>query len=120
MSEPEQIQEVSLPKKRPGPDKKYWWKKGQSGNLGGFGVVPPEERILRRELKKWTRLAVAEHERKLAEALPLIRPALVTKASHGELGHIQEIHKVVGAYKDQETPTTAIQVNFGEDKSEYK
>ena len=104
------------------PDKKYWWPKGVSGNQGNKGLGP--EAYLKREIKyqakKLAKQFVLDHEQKLAEALPSLRPKLIAGAKAGNLGYIKEIHQVVGAYKKDENPNiTAVQINFGDDKKDY-
>lgn len=95
------------------------WPKGVSGNPKGLSVVDPVIRALRKEAKKRTLELLKEHEEELLAALPEIRPALVKQAKNGSLGHIQEIHKVVGAHKKQDGNVVAVQVNIGSDKEEF-
>lgn len=94
------------------------FKKGVSGNPKGYSIVDPAIRMLRREARKRAKEFLAEHEEELLAALPKIRPALIKRAQKGELGHIQEIHKVVGAHK-KEGNVTAVQINFNDDRNDF-
>jgi len=93
--------------------------------MGRF-IVPPkspgrpklteEQRIIKKAIKKW----IEDYEQALAEALPEIQPILIAEAKKGNLRAIQEIHKVLGAYKkDSDNTIIASQINFKEDRDEY-
>ena len=93
------------------------WKKGVSGNPNGRPAVPSLKNALQKRFKQ----LLAEHEQKLIEALPEIRPALIAEAAKGSIAHISEVHKVVGAHKKSEgNNVTAIQINFKDDKAEFE
>ena len=93
------------------------WAKGQSGNPHGRPAVPSLKNALQKRFKQ----LLAEHEQKLIEALPEIRPALIAEAAKGSIAHISEVHKVVGAHKKSEgNNVTAIQINFKDDKAEFE
>ena len=93
------------------------WKKGVSGNPNGRPAVPSLKNALQKRFKQ----LLAEHEQKLIEALPEIRPALIAEAAKGSIAHISEVHKVVGAHKKSEgNNVPAIQINFKDDKAEFE
>jgi len=84
----------------------------EKGNPGGPGApkLSEEQKLVKKEVKKWLK----EHEEGLAEMLPETRKALKEALQERSMAAIQEIHKVLGAYK-REMPTTAIQINFRDD-----
>lgn len=76
-----------------------------------------EQRIVEKAVKDY----IKEHEQGLAEALPEIRPALISQAVKGNMQAITEVHKVLGAHKRTEGgPMVAVQVNVNEDREKYK
>ena len=93
------------------------------GNEGGPGrpKMTEEEKAIRRAEKDAVKKYIAEYEMGLAEALPEIQPVLIQQASKGNMKAIREIHEVVGAHKNKGGNTIVpIQINFGEDKEEFK
>lgn len=93
----------------------YRFPKGVSGNPNGRPLIPS----LRNQIKKKNAEILAQYEKELIEALPKIKPALIKQAVKGSLGHIQEVHKVVGAHKRTEGNITAVQINIGDDREAY-
>lgn len=86
--------------------------------IPGPGRTPDtiEKKIEKKAVKKW----LEEYEDGLAKELPGISTALILMAKSGNIPAISEIHKVLGAYKKTEGPATAIQINFSNDKEEFK
>ena len=83
-------------------------------DVSGKFIIPPkspgrpkktdEDKIVEKAVKDWLK----EHEEGLSEALPNVRPILIDLATKGNMQAIQEIHKVVGAHKKDDTPTMQI------------
>jgi methyl coenzyme M reductase subunit C-like uncharacterized protein (methanogenesis marker protein 7) len=71
---------------------------GVSGNPNGRPKDTEEQKVI----KKATKQLIKEFKEALAEALPLISPVLVKKATEGDLGAIKEVNdRVMG--KSRET-----------------
>jgi len=90
--------------------------KGVSGNPNGRPKLTKEQKLKNKAVKEWLK----DYEQGLAEALPEIRPALITQAKKGNVPAFAEIHKVIGAYKKEGGIGTAIQINFGDARDEFK
>lgn len=85
----------------------------KNGNPGGPGRPKDTENdiIVKKAVKEWLK----DHEQGLAEALPEIRPALISKAKQGNINAIREIHEVVGAHKNKEdTKPQNVNINVEE------
>ena len=91
--------------------------KGKSGNPNGRPKKTQEQRIIEKTVKQYLK----EYEQDLSKALPELNPVLIAKAREGNMQAFTEIHKVIGAHKRNEGNTIVpIQINFGEDKENFK
>jgi hypothetical protein len=97
-------------------DKRGRFLKGHSPKSLGRPKETKEQKLIKKEVKKW----LEEYEQGLAEALPQISPALIAQANQGNIPAIAEIHKVLGAYKKEIGTIVPIQINFGEAREEFK
>jgi hypothetical protein len=61
---------------------------GVSGNPNGRPPDTEQDKII----KKATKELIAEYKESLGEALPLIKPILISKALEGDMTAIKEIH----------------------------
>ncbi|KKL84998.1 hypothetical protein LCGC14_1959110, partial [marine sediment metagenome] len=69
------------------------FKPGESGNLKGRPIETKEEK----DIRKASRELVQDYKDKLAEALPKISPALIRKATTGDIPAIKELNdRVMG------------------------
>lgn len=76
---------------------------GVSGNPAGRPPDSFEKKIERKAVKQ----LVEEYKQGLAEALPVIRPILIRKASEGDVGAIREVHDRVMGKAHQTTDITS-------------
>lgn len=84
----------------------------KEGNPGGPGrpKKTEEQRMIEKAVKDY----IKDYEEGLAQALPKIQPTLIKKAEEGDIPAIKEIHSVIGAYKKDDAPNIAIQVNLNQ------
>ena len=75
-----------------------------------------EQKIIKKAVKEFLK----EYEMSFAEALPEISPVVIERAKQGNMQAIQEVHKVLGAYKKEGNVIVPIQINFNDDKEEFK
>ena len=84
--------------------------KGQVLNPNGR----PKETIQQKAVRKATKEFILEYKEKLAEALPLISPVLISLASSGDIQAIKEVNDRVMGKSPQSTDITSggDKVNF--------
>ena len=76
---------------------------GVSGNPDGRPPMTEEEKLA----KKATKELIAEYKEKLAEALPLISPVLIAKATEGDMQAIKEVNDRVMGKAEAKTDITS-------------
>lgn len=101
---------------------------GGTANPKGAGIIPKEERLARKALKKAivskveeVKKAIEEYEKSLAGALPELSPVLKAKALGGEIEAIKELHTVIGARKGSgQGVAVGVQINFDKLRDEFQ
>lgn len=94
----------------------HLFKSGQSGNPKGRPPDTEEKRLVKKAVKE----LLKEYEQTLSDALPELSPILIAEAKKGNMKAFKEIHDVVGARKSTNNTIVPIQINFGEDREEFK
>ena len=83
----------------------------------GAPKLTEEQKIIRRQVKRYLK----QYEEGLLSQLPELSPKLVGEAKKGNMQAFDQIHKIVGAYKKENSgPVIPIQINFQNDKANFQ